>query len=213
MNVERVLRQPEKMIAHEEIRALVSAIGAGEGPEFQTERMRYHKIIIMTDADVDGSHIRTLILTFIFRRMPTMIEAGRLYIAQPPLYRIQRGRNVRYAFDEDEKDQMVGEWGGRGDGPPEELGEWLRRGREGPMVGESGEAGGVRLQRYKGLGEMNPDQLWETTMDPESRQMLQVEVEDAAHADGVFTLLMGEVVEPRRNFISTHARSVQNLDV
>ena len=186
MNVERVLRQPEKMIAHEEIRALVSAIGAGEGPEFQTERMRYHKIIIMTDADVDGSHIRTLILTFIFRRMPTMIEAGRLYIAQPPLYRIQRGRNVRYAFDEDEKDQMVG---------------------------ESGEAGGVRLQRYKGLGEMNPDQLWETTMDPEGRQMLQVEIEDAAHADGVFTLLMGEVVEPRRNFISTHARSVQNLDV
>ena len=186
LNVERVLRQPEKMIAHEEIRALVSAIGAGEGPEFQTEKMRYHKIIIMTDADVDGSHIRTLILTFIFRRMPDMIEAGRLYIAQPPLYRIQRGRNVRYAFDEDEKDQMVG---------------------------ESGETGGVRLQRYKGLGEMNPDQLWETTMDPEGRQMLKVEVEDAAHADGVFTLLMGEVVEPRRNFISTHARSVQNLDV
>ena len=189
LNVERVLRQPEKMIAHEEIRALVSAIGAGEGPEFETEKMRYHKIIIMTDADVDGSHIRTLILTFIFRRMPDMIEAGRLYIAQPPLYRIQRGRNVRYAFDEDEKDQMVGE------------------------SGESGETGGVRLQRYKGLGEMNPDQLWETTMDPEGRQMLKVEIEDAAHADGVFTLLMGEVVEPRRNFISTHARSVQNLDV
>ena len=186
MNVERVLRQPEKMIAHEEIRALVSAIGAGEGPEFQTEKMRYHKIIIMTDADVDGSHIRTLILTFIFRRMPAIIEAGRLYIAQPPLYRIQRGRNIRYAFDDDEKDQMVG---------------------------EAGEAGGVRLQRYKGLGEMNPDQLWETTMDPEGRQMLKVEVEEAAHADGVFTLLMGEVVEPRRNFISTHARSVQNLDV
>ena len=186
MNVERVLRQPEKMIAHEEIRALVSAIGAGEGPEFQTEKMRYHKIIIMTDADVDGSHIRTLILTFIFRRMPAMIEAGRLYIAQPPLYRIQRGRNIRYAFDDDEKDQMLG---------------------------EAGEAGGVRLQRYKGLGEMNPDQLWETTMDPEGRQMLKVEVEEAAHADGVFTLLMGEVVEPRRNFISTHARSVQNLDV
>ena len=186
MNVERVLRQPEKMIAHEEIRALVSAIGAGEGPEFQTEKMRYHKIIIMTDADVDGSHIRTLILTFIFRRMPAMIEAGRLYIAQPPLYRIQRGRNIRYAFDDDEKDQMLG---------------------------EAGEAGGVRLQRYKGLGEMNPDQLWETTMDPEGRQMLKVEVEEAARADGVFTLLMGEVVEPRRNFISTHARSVQNLDV
>ena len=186
MNVERVLRQPDKMIAHEEIRALVSAIGAGEGPEFQAERMRYHKIIIMTDADVDGSHIRTLILTFIFRRMPAMIQAGRLYIAQPPLYRIQRGRNVRYAFDDDEKDQMVG---------------------------ESGDAGGVRLQRYKGLGEMNPDQLWETTMNPEARQMLKVEVEDAAHADGMFTLLMGEVVEPRRNFISTHARSVQNLDV
>ena len=166
--------------------ALVSAIGAGEGPEFQPERMRYHKIIIMTDADVDGSHIRTLILTFIFRRMPTMIEAGRLYIAQPPLYRIQRGRNVRYAFDEDEKDRMVG---------------------------ETGDAGGVRLQRYKGLGEMNPDQLWETTMDPDARQMLQVAIEDADRADGVFTTLMGEVVEPRKNFISTHARSVQNLDV
>ena len=186
MNVERVIRQPEKILAHEEIKTLVSAIGAGEGPEFQTERMRYHKIIIMTDADVDGSHIRTLILTFIFRRMPSLIEEGRLYIAQPPLYRIQRGRNVRYAFDEDEKDRMVG---------------------------ESGDAGGVRLQRYKGLGEMNPDQLWETTMNPDERQMLQVEIEDAAQADGVFTTLMGEVVEPRKNFISTHARSVQNLDV
>ena len=186
MNVERVIRQPEKILAHEEIKTLVSAIGAGEGPEFQPERMRYHKIIIMTDADVDGSHIRTLILTFIFRRMPSLIEEGRLYIAQPPLYRIQRGRNVRYAFDEDEKDRMVG---------------------------ESGDAGGVRLQRYKGLGEMNPDQLWETTMNPDERQMLQVEIEDAAQADGVFTTLMGEVVEPRKNFISTHARSVQNLDV
>ena len=186
MNVERVMRQPEKILAHEEIKTLVSAIGAGEGPEFQPERMRYHKIIIMTDADVDGSHIRTLILTFIFRRMPSLIEEGRLYIAQPPLYRIQRGRNVRYAFDEDEKDRMVE---------------------------ESGDAGGVRLQRYKGLGEMNPDQLWETTMNPDERQMLQVEIEDADRADGVFTTLMGEVVEPRKNFISTHARSVQNLDV
>ena len=186
MNVERVLRQPEKMIAHEEIRALVSAIGAGEGPEFQPEKMRYHKIIIMTDADVDGSHIRTLILTFMFRRMPSLIEEGRLYIAQPPLYRIQRGRNVRYAFDDEEKDDIIR---------------------------DAGEGAGVRLQRYKGLGEMNPDQLWETTMNPDARQMLQVAIEDADRADGVFTTLMGEVVEPRKNFISTHARSVQNLDV
>ena len=186
MNVERVLRQPERILAHEEIRALVSAVGAGEGPEFQPEKMRYHKIIIMTDADVDGSHIRTLILTFIFRRMQTLIESGRLYIAMPPLYRLQRGRTVRYAFDDQEKDAAIH---------------------------DMGEDQAIRLQRYKGLGEMNPDQLWETTMDPDNRQMMQVRIEDAVQADAVFTTLMGEVVEPRKNFISAHARQVKNLDV
>ena len=186
MNVERVLRQPERILAHEEIRALVSAVGAGEGPEFQPEKMRYHKIIIMTDADVDGSHIRTLILTFIFRRMLTLIESGRLYIAMPPLYRLQRGRTVRYAFDDQEKDAAIH---------------------------DMGEEQAIRLQRYKGLGEMNPDQLWETTMDPDNRQMMQVRIEDAVQADAVFTTLMGEVVEPRKNFISAHARQVKNLDV
>jgi DNA gyrase subunit B len=186
LNVERVLQQPDRILGHEEIRALVAAVGAGEGDEFDPTKVRYQKIIIMTDADVDGSHIRTLILTFIFRRMQALIDYGYLYIAQPPLYRIQTGNKVQYAFGDEEKDDMLTNLNG---------------------------ARNTHLQRYKGLGEMNPDQLWETTMNPESRQMLQVEIEDSIEVDDVFSTLMGEVVAPRKNFISTHARSVQNLDV
>ena len=186
LNVERVLQQPDKILAHEEIRAMVAALGAGEGDEFDPAKIRYHKIIIMTDADVDGSHIRTLILTFIYRRMLPLIEQGFLYIAQPPLYRIQTGRKVDYTYTEEEKDAYL-----------ENL-----NGSRNPQI-----------QRYKGLGEMNPDQLWETTMNPETRQMLEVTIDNALEVDDVFTTLMGEMVAPRKSFIQAHARSVQNLDV
>ena len=186
LNVERVLKQPDKILGHEEIRAIVAAVGAGEGEEFDIAKVRYHKIIIMTDADVDGSHIRTLILTFFFRRMQDLINNGNLYIAQPPLYRIEVGKKVQYAFSEPEKDGMLNKLNGQRN---------------------------VRIQRYKGLGEMNPDQLWETTMNPETRQMPMVRIEDAGEVNKVFTTLMGEEVAPRKSFIHAHARSVKNLDV
>jgi DNA gyrase subunit B len=186
LNVERVLQQPDKILGHEEIRAMVAALGAGEGEEFDPSKIRYHKIIIMTDADVDGSHIRTLILTFFYRRMLPLIEQGYLYIAQPPLYRIQTGRKVNYTYSEEEKDEYLAT---------------LTSSRT------------PQIQRYKGLGEMNPDQLWDTTMNPDTRQMLGVTVDNAVEVDDTFTTLMGELVAPRKSFIQAHARSVQNLDV
>ena len=186
LNVERVLRQPDKIVAHDEIRAVITALGTGEGEEFNSAKLRYHTVIIMTDADVDGSHIRTLLMTFFYRRMPSLIEDGHLYIAQPPLYRIQSGKQVRYAFSDAHKDQFLESLDGKHN---------------------------VQVQRYKGLGEMNPDQLWETTMDPETRTMLLVTVEDAIEADDIFNTLMGEVVEPRKKFIQAHARSVRELDI
>ena len=186
LNVERVLRQPDKILGHEEIRAVIAALGAGEGDEFNSTKLRYHKVIIMTDADVDGSHIRTLLLTFFYRRMGSLIEDGHLFIAQPPLYRVQSGKDIRYAFSDSDKDQFLTSMNGKRN---------------------------VQVQRYKGLGEMNPDQLWETTMNPESRTMLQVTIEDAVDADDVFTTLMGDEVAPRKGFIQTHARSVRELDV
>jgi len=186
LNVERVLQQPDKILAHEEIRCMIAALGAGEGEDFDAAKIRYHKIIIMTDADVDGSHIRTLILTFFYRRMQALIDGGYLYIAQPPLYRVQAGREVNYAYNEDQKDALMAKLEGRR---------------------------GVQVQRYKGLGEMNPDQLWETTMNPETRQMLQVNIDNVIEIDNVFSTLMSEVVAPRKSFIQAHARSVKNLDV
>jgi DNA gyrase subunit B len=165
---------------------MIAALGAGEGEEFDASKIRYHKIIIMTDADVDGSHIRTLILTFFYRRMQALIDGGFLYIAQPPLYRVQAGRDVNYAFNEEQKDVLLGKLEGRR---------------------------GIQVQRYKGLGEMNPDQLWETTMNPETRQMLQVNIDNVIEIDSVFSTLMSEVVAPRKSFIQAHARSVKNLDV
>ncbi len=186
LNVERVLQQPDKILGHEEIRAMVAAVGAGEGEEFDASKVRYQKIIIMTDADVDGSHIRTLVLTFFFRRMLSLIEQGYLYIAQPPLFRVQAGKNVQYAYSEGEKDTMLEKLNGQRN---------------------------THVQRYKGLGEMNPDQLWETTMNPETRQMMVVAIEDMYKVDSVFSMLMGEVVAPRKDFIQSHARSVKNLDV
>ena len=184
LNVERVLNQPDKILGHEEIRALITAIGAGEGSEFDPAKARYHRVIIMTDADVDGSHIRTLLLTFFFRRMKQIIDQGFLYIAQPPLYQLRQGRQSAYAYTEEEKDRLLAKYSR----PP-------------------------ALQRYKGLGEMNPEQLWETTMNPANRQMLRVTTDHEPEADNVISTLMGEQVAPRRSFIQTHARSVQKIDV
>ena len=185
LNVERVLHQPDKILGHEEIRAMIAALGAGEGEDFTPSKLRYHKVIIMTDADVDGSHIRTLLLTFFYRRMVPLIDGGFLYIAQPPLYRIQSGKDVRYAYSEEIKDDILR----------------TMDGKRSPQV-----------QRYKGLGEMNPDQLWETTMDPDARTMLQVSADDVVEADNIFTTLMGEVVEPRKSYIQAHARTVTEID-
>jgi len=184
LNVEKA--RPDKILAHEEIRAIVTALGAGFGDSFDPKRLRYGRVIIMTDADVDGSHIRTLLLTFFFRHMRPLIEGGHLYIAQPPLYRIARGREQHWAYSEQEKDAL------------------LKRLKDGKNV---------VVQRYKGLGEMNPEQLWETTMDPQRRTILQVTVEDAALADRVFSQLMGEEVAPRKAFIQSHYHQVRNLDV
>ena len=184
LNVEKA--RADKMLGHDAIRAMITAIGAGLDDEMNLSKLRYHRIIIMTDADVDGSHIRTLLLTFFFRHMEPLITHGHLYIAQPPLYKIVSGKQEYYAYSEGE--------------------------REGIMTQLSGKRN-IVLQRYKGLGEMNADQLWETTMNPEARTLLQVSVNDAAEADEVFTLLMGDVVEPRRNFIQSHALEVKNLDV
>ena len=184
LNVEKA--REDKMLAHEEIRALIIAIGAGLGEDFNLEKLRYHRIIIMTDADVDGSHIRTLLLTFFFRNMRLLIDNGNLYIAQPPLYRISAGKQHHWAYSEGE--------------------------REGIMTQLNGKRN-VGLQRYKGLGEMSASQLWDTTMDPETRTLLRVSVADAAAADNIFSLLMGDVVQPRREYIQEHALEVTNLDV
>ncbi len=185
LNTER--SRLDKILSNEEIKAIISALGCGIGDNFEVANARYHRIIIMTDADVDGSHIRTLLLTFFFRYMPELIDAGYLYIAQPPLYLISYKNQKRYVYTEPEKERIIVEMGA--------------------------DPGKIGLQRYKGLGEMNPDQLWETTMNPENRTLLQVSVEDAAQADRTFDMLMGQAVPPRKRFIQTHAHAVQNLDV
>ena len=184
LNVEKA--RADKIVAHDAIRSMITAIGAGLDEDFDLEKLRYHRVIIMCDADVDGSHIRTLLLTFFYRHMPELVDHGHLYIAQPPLYKISIGKKDQYVYTEGEREEVM---------------EQLQTKRS------------VSLQRYKGLGEMNPDQLWHTTMNPESRTLLQVSVDDAVMADDTFTVLMGEEVEPRRNFIQTHALEVVNLDV
>jgi DNA gyrase subunit B len=184
LNTERA--RLDKILGNNEVRALISALGTGIGDNFDLEGLRYGRIIIMTDADVDGSHIRTLLLTFFFRYMPTLIENGHLYIAQPPLYRIAYKNQARYVYGEKEKDKMIKELG----------------------AGDK-----ATIQRYKGLGEMNPEQLWETTMNPSNRTLLLVTVEDAAESDRTFDMLMGDAVDPRRRFIQTHAKAVRNLDI
>ena len=179
LNVEKA--SFDKILENEEIRAIISAIGTGIGDEFDIRKANYNKIIIMTDADVDGAHIRTLLLTFFFRYMRPLIENGYIYIAQPPLYRIKKGNKVYYAYSEEEMKKIAGD--------------------------------GATLQRYKGLGEMNPEQLWETTMNPKNRILKKVEIEDAIEADELFTILMGKNVEERREFIKRHAKEVVNLDI
>ena len=183
LNVEKA--RLDKIVSSENIRPLVIALGAGIGDSLDLEKLRYQRIIIMTDADVDGAHIRTLLLTFFFRHMPQVLENGFLFIAQPPLFRVSTGKVTHYAASESERDAIVKKLAARN----------------------------VTVQRFKGLGEMNADQLWETTMNPETRTLLRAEVEDAAEADAIFTMLMGERVEPRKDFIKTEARKVQNLDV
>jgi len=187
LNVEKA--RIDKVLTNNEIRTIITATGTGFGEdEFNIEKLRYNKIIIMTDADVDGAHITTLLLTFFYRYMPTLIEEGHVYIAQPPLYRVYSGKKSFYAYDEDERDILV-----------------KRFEKEGRQK--------IDVQRYKGLGEMNPDQLWSTTMNPETRTLIKIGVEDASHADKTFSMLMGEDVEPRRNFIQKNAKYVRNLDI
>jgi DNA gyrase subunit B len=182
LNVERA--RLDKMLQNNEIRTLLTALGTGIGDQFDPSKLRYHRIVIMTDADVDGSHIRTLLLTFFFRHLEQLILDGHVYIAQPPLYRVRNGKQEIWAYDDDALKEAF------------------------KKLGEKAE-----VQRYKGLGEMNPDQLWDTTMDPASRTLLQVTINDSVEADETFDMLMGVAVPPRKKFIQTHAREVQNLDV
>jgi DNA gyrase subunit B len=189
LNVERA--REDKMLANEEIRALITALGTDIGERFNVEKLRYNRIILMADADVDGSHIRTLLLTFFFRNMEALISDGHLFIAQPPLFRIQTGRNEhRWIYSDRERDELIDQLKKKNGGNRE-----------------------IPIQRYKGLGEMNPEQLWETTMNPATRTILKVDVETREAADEIFDMLMGDSVPPRRKFIQTHARSVRNLDV
>ncbi|ANY66559.1 DNA gyrase subunit B [Paenibacillus sp. BIHB 4019] len=184
LNVERA--RLDRILGNAEIRAIITALGTGISEDFDLAKARYHKVIIMTDADVDGAHIRTLLLTFFYRYMRKILEAGYIYIAQPPLYKVERNKVIRYAQNEKERDEIIAEFG---------------------------QTGKINIQRYKGLGEMDAVQLWETTMDPESRSMLQVTIDDAIEADTIFDTLMGDNVEPRRNFIQQYALSVKNLDI
>ncbi|MDD3487631.1 MAG: DNA topoisomerase (ATP-hydrolyzing) subunit B [Candidatus Moranbacteria bacterium] len=203
LNVEKA--RLDKMLTSQEIKNLIIAMGTGVGDQANLDKIRYHRIIIMTDADVDGSHIRTLLLTFFYRNFEEVIKRGYLYIAAPPLYRLQKGKEVHYAYNEEDKNDILEEFLKK---------EKLKKGEVKTEVTEEGEKiAGVNVQRYKGLGEMNPGQLWETTMDPENRVMYQVKIEDAAEADKIFNVLMGSEVEPRKRFIQAEARSVANLDI
>ena len=184
LNVEKA--RLDRILSNNEVRAMITAIGTGIGEDFDISKARYHKVVIMTDADVDGAHIRTLLLTFFYRFMRKILEAGYVYIAQPPLYKVQQGKRIEYAYNDKELERIFAEL---------------------PAAPRP------NIQRYKGLGEMNPEQLWDTTMDPANRSMLQVSLEDAIEADETFDMLMGEKVEPRRNFIEENAQYVKNLDI
>lgn len=212
LNVEKA--RLHKILENEEIRAIFTAIGAGVGDTFEPEKVRYGKIIIMCDADVDGSHIRTLLLTLFFRYMKEVIDLGHLYIAQPPLYKLKKGKQEHYAFDEDERDDII-----KRIRSEKKAGKETKKEKEEPVEAEPAEEGsvtredGIIISRFKGLGEMNPEQLWSTTMNPDTRTVLQVSIENAADADRTFSILMGDEVEPRRDFIEKNAKYVRNLDV
>ncbi|NMD13306.1 MAG: DNA topoisomerase IV subunit B, partial [Candidatus Cloacimonetes bacterium] len=175
----------DKVLNNDKIQPIILAIGAGIGQDFDVSKIRYGSVVIMADADVDGAHISTLLLTFFYRYMKPLVERGHVYIAKPPLFLVRKNKQKRYVFTEEERDAAIAEFGEKG----------------------------VFVQRYKGLGEMNPEQLWETTMNPETRTMISVKVDDAIEADRIFTILMGEEVEPRREFIQANAKYVQNLDI
>jgi len=235
LNVEKA--RLDKMLVSQEIRALIIAMGTAIAEEFDIERLRYHKIIIMTDADVDGAHIRTLLLTLFYRYFPKIIEGGYLYIAQPPLYKIQKSGKINYAFSDVEKEKILDEFrkttessssenqNGKNKTKKQKNSDWeitpIESNSARSDIGEAKSAdgleaseekiSGVSIQRYKGLGEMNPEQLWETTLDPENRVLLQVKIKDAVEADRIFDVLMGSEVMPRKKFIQAHAKSVQNI--
>jgi len=232
LNVERA--RMDRMLSSDEIKALIIALGTGIGEQYDLARLRYHRIIIMTDADVDGAHIRTLLLTFFYRQFPDLINNGYIYIAQPPLYKIQKGREKLYAYSDAEKDEIVSDLGQKQDARSKkqtdelafeikEIGAETDNNEEVIEEDQSEETestedsptkvSGMTIQRYKGLGEMNPEQLWETTMDPENRILLKVNLDDTEKADEIFSVLMGEDVEPRKRFIQTHAVNVKNLDI
>ena len=186
LNVEKA--RADKVYNNDKLQPVVKALGTGIGEDFDITKLRYGRVVVMADADVDGSHIRTLLLTFFFRFMRPLIEEGHVYLAQPPLFKVFRGKKVRYAFSDEERDDYIAE-----------------------LAGESNAK--VDVQRYKGLGEMDPEQLWETTMDPAARTMIKVNLEDAAKADEIFSILMGDKVEPRREFIEQNARYAKDLDI
>jgi DNA gyrase subunit B len=219
------------MLTNQEIKNIIIAFGTGVGELYDASKLRYHRVIIMTDADVDGAHIRTLLLTLFYRYFPDIIKNGHLYIAQPPLFRVQVGKEFQYAFTEEERDEIITDMvkeaqekrgkGKAAKGKAKAVAE-AEESEENPddeTAAEEGAAvaavGGVKyaVQRYKGLGEMNPEQLWETTMDPENRVMLKVDIEDVEKISEVFETLMGDEVAPRKRFITTHAKAVKNLDV
>jgi DNA gyrase subunit B len=222
LNVERA--RLDKMLANNEIRNLVIALGANIDEQFDLGKLRYHRIIIMTDADVDGAHIRTLLLTLFYRHFNAMITNGNLYIAQPPLYQVKKGATIKYAYSDEEKDKIIKELGGTVsaiiESPADEEETEIATGRDLPLPANQADQAAkskmpakVSIQRYKGLGEMNPQQLWETTMNPATRIMKQVNVDDAALANETFEMLMGSDVDPRKHFIQTHAKKVENLDI
>ena len=207
LNVEKA--RLHKILENEEVRNIFTAIGAGVGDEFNPEKVRYGKIILMCDADVDGAHIRTLLLTLFFRYMKPLIDLGHVYIAQPPLYKVKKGKQEQYAFDDEERDEIIKRF--KGDKTPA-----VADPNEEQIVSEEGivqKPGGIIISRFKGLGEMNPDQLWSTTMNPDTRTILQVGIENAGEADRTFSILMGDEVQPRREFIEKNAKYVRNLDV
>jgi len=187
LNVEKT--REDKVLVNDKLQPIISSLGTGVGSGFDLAKLRYHKVIIMADADVDGSHIRTLLLTFFFRYMPELIEHGHVYLAMPPLYKLTHGSHIFYAYDDDEREKVVA------------------------SINPNGNDEKINIQRYKGLGEMNPEQLWETTMDPARRNIINITMEDAVGADEMFTTLMGEQVEPRRKFIEDNALLVSNLDI